>query len=167
MARPNLSVSKMTGLWRVKANKIIKWPISIMHPEQFPINSRGKAGYVVDLDRREEALLLFGQEKHLEPVPSGKKEQSKARGELQDQQTYPRPVLNELVERGYVKRIEVRRGKPIRREKLQQNAASQDKPSPFALPGLDEGPGSKRVKRPQADKKEGQADAGAGDSVTS
>jgi len=162
MARPATNLSTMTGLWRVKPGKNIKWPESIMNPIQHPMRDRGKAGYVVDLDRKEESMLLFGQERFLEPVPKG--ELDEARGKVKDQQSYPRPILNELVNQKLVKRLDVRRGS--RRDKLKDNAADQPKPKAGGLPGLDTTPTGSRTKRtrpttPKEDSDAGQSTPGA------
>lgn len=136
MARTTIKVAQMRGLWRVKSSQMLRWPSQIMLQENHPMNARGKAGYVIDMDKEYNRILCWGMEKFIEQVPASETDAAKQR--VDDPYTWPRPVINFLADRGLLARRKTER-KP-RADKLQSRAQEQPKPASSLIPDLDESP---------------------------
>lgn len=131
-----LTTRAMTGLWRVKLNKILRWPPEIINSENLvhgraANNKRGSAGYVVDMDSPSEKILCRRQERFLERVPEG--EQKAARDRIQAGADFPKPAMNWMISHGFLDGSTRPRRKV--RQKIKENEEKADKPS-GVLPGL-------------------------------
>jgi hypothetical protein len=136
MSKHTRTTAQMTGLWRVKKNKALRWPLFVIDPRNLhhgktANNRRGGPGFVVDLDQEYERALCSSQERFLEPVP--KAEEKAARASLRDPSAWVKPAVNWMIAHGHLDGSA--RPKRKARAKLAANEPRADAP-PSVLPGL-------------------------------
>ncbi len=160
MARSNITIRDLEGLWQVRGGKTLLWPISVLSSQVTSLNKRGGTGYVVDMDAPWEAFLCWGMVSKFEPVPETDEAQAAARERIADPHTFPRPVQNELSKRGLIEKKPMKR--PARRGAMESRAKAQPQPVTSDAPALDTTPKGRTTRR----RRGGSEDAAEGTTVT-